>query len=247
MTSASGVEVEVEPESTRERSAQLYRFAQIGRCVNSVTHDVNNYLGAIMAYAELVAMDSNLSPESNRMLSEVIGAVRKSSTLVNNLTDVARKERLDVRIVDPANLMERVLDLRRYDMKVGHVTLATEYAPDLVNITVDLPKLQLAMMYLISNAIEALEHVKVKRLDIKIATEGGCVLFLFKDSGPAIATDVCDRMFQPYFTTKTRDHLGLGLTLARATIEDHDGELSYHPSVGFVIRIPLDNRHSRPS
>ncbi len=247
MASASGVEVEVEPESSRDRSAQIYRFAQIGRCVSSVTHDVNNYLGAIMAYAELVGMDSNLSPESNRMLGEVIGAVRKSSALVNNLTDVARKERLDVRIIDPSTLMERVLDLRRYDMKVGHVTLATEYAPDLVNVTVDLPKIQLAFMYLISNAIEALEETKVKRLDIRVGLVDGVVEFAFKDSAPAIAPDVVQRMFEPYFTTKSKEHLGLGLTLARATIEDHDGELSYAPDRGFLVRIPLNNHYSQPA
>lgn len=246
MGSASGVDVEVEPDSARDRSARIYRFAQIGRCVSSVTHDVNNYLGAIMAYAELVAMDSSLSQESRRMLDEVIGAVRKSSTLVNNLTDVARKERPDVRIVDPENLMERVLDLRRYDMKVGHLTLVTEYAPDLVNITVDLPKMQLAFMYIISNAIEALEEEKTKRLEIRVAMEDGALSFSFRDSAPEIPADRQDQIFVPYFTTKGSDHLGLGLTLARATVEDHDGELLYSPKHGFVVRIPIENRFSLP-
>jgi signal transduction histidine kinase len=246
MASASSVDVEVDPDSARDRSAHIYRFAQIGRCVSSVTHDVNNYLGAIMAYAELVAMDGSLSQESRRMLDEVIGAVRKSSTLVNNLTDVARKERPDVRIVDPENLIERVLDLRRYDMKVGHLTLVTEYAPDLVNITVDLPKMQLAFMYLISNAIEALEEEKTKRLEIRVTMEDGALSFFFRDSAPAIPADLCDRIFAPYFTTKGADHLGLGLMLARATVEDHDGQLDYSPKHGFVVRIPIENRFSLP-
>jgi len=222
----------------------MYRYAQIGRCVSSVTHDVNNYLGAIMAYAELVGMDSSLGAESKRMLSEIIGAVRKSSTLVNNLTDVARKERPDIRIIDPANLMERVLDLRRYDMKVGHVALTTEYAPGLGNLAVDLPKMQQAIMYVISNAIEALELVKAKRIDIRIRMDGKSIAFFVRDSAPAIEPGCTERMFEPFFTTKGADHIGLGLSIARATVEEHDGNLRYEADEGFVIRIPVENRYS---
>ena len=244
MASAVGVDVEVEADSTRERYIRMYRYAQIGRCVSSVTHDVNNYLGAIMAYAELVGMDGSLSAESKRMLSEIIGAVRKSSSLVNNLTDVARKERPDVRIVDPANLMERVLDLRRYDMKVGHVALVTEYEPALGNFAVDLPKMQQAFMYLVSNAIEALEPAKIKRLEIRVCRDGDSVSFSFRDSAQPIAVDCREKMFEPYFTTKDTNHVGLGLTIARATVEDHDGDLHYSSDEGFVIRIPIENRYS---
>jgi two-component system C4-dicarboxylate transport sensor histidine kinase DctB len=247
MTAATGVHVEVEADSTRERYTRLYRYAQIGRCVSSVTHDVNNYLGAIMAYAELVGMDGSLNVESKRMLSEIIGAVRKSSSLVNNLTDVARKERADIRIIDPVNLMERVLDLRRYDMKVGHVTLVTDYAPGLGNFTVDLPTLQQAIMYIVSNAIEALDLEKVKRVEIRIKPDGDSICFSFRDSAPPIPPSCREKMFEPYFTTKGIDHTGLGLTIARATVEDHDGSLVYTPEEGFLIRIPVENRYSLPA
>lgn len=245
MLTSMGAEVEVDPDSTQERYSRIFRYAQIGRCISSVTHDLNNYLGAIMAYAELVGMDSNLTDESNRMLGEIVGAVRKSSTLVNNLTDVARKERADIRIIDPASLMERVLDLRRYDMKVGHVTLATEYAPDLASLTVDLPKMQQALMYLVSNAIEAVESEKVKRLDVRVLMDDRYVVICFRDSAPQVPSELRDQIFEPYFTTKGVDHVGLGLTSARSTVKDHNGELSYNPDDGFVVCLPLENRYSK--
>ena len=238
------IDVDLQSGTVGEKLAKLYRYAQIGRCVSSVTHDVNNYLGAIMAYAELVGMDPVLGAESNRMLAEIIGAVRKSSTLINNLTDVARRERADIRIVDPANLMERVLDLRRYDLKVAHVTVACEYEPLLHNFTVDLPKLQQAMMYIISNSVEALENQKVRRFEASVRMEGAAVAFVFHDSAPVIPEGERERIFEPYFTTKGGDHMGLGLTIARATAEEHDGELVYDPARGFVLRIPTTNRYA---
>jgi two-component system, NtrC family, C4-dicarboxylate transport sensor histidine kinase DctB len=191
-----------------------------------------------------VGMDPTLGNESHRMLSEIIGAVRKSSTLINNLTDVARRERADVRIVDPANLMERVLDLRRYDLKVAHVTIACEYEPQLHNFTADLPKLQQAMMYIISNTVEALENQKSRRFEASVRMEGTAVAFVFHDTAPVIPESDRERIFEPYYTTKGGDHMGLGLTIARATAEEHDGELVYDPARGFIMRIPTTNHYA---
>src|SRR5690606_21030252 len=124
----------------------------------------NNYLGAIMAYAELAGMDKGISADTARMLGEVVNAVKKSSGLVASLTDVARKEKPDVRIMDPAQLVERVLDLRRYDLRVANVTLTTTYDPNLPLLSVNLPRLQLALMYIVSNTIEALDGTERKKL-----------------------------------------------------------------------------------
>ena len=104
------------PDELENRLLQLFRYSQIGQCVNSVTHDVNNLLGAIMAYSELISMDESIAADSKRMLGEVVEAVRKASGLMGNLTDIARKPRQDVRIVAPIQLMNRVIDLRRYEI-----------------------------------------------------------------------------------------------------------------------------------
>ena len=238
------IDLDLQSGLMREKLARLYRYAQVGLCVSSVTHDVNNLLGAIMAYAELVGMDSSLSSDSGRMLAEIVGAVRRSSVLVNNLTDVARKDRADVRIIDPSNLMERVLDLRRYDLKVAHITLTCEYQPGMVNFAVDLPRLQQSMMYIVSNTVEALESEKQACFEARVRMEDSWVSFSFRDSATPIPLSHRDRIFEPFFTTKGADHMGLGLTIARATAEDHGGELVYDPRAGFVMRLPTNNRYS---
>jgi signal transduction histidine kinase len=65
---------------TRQQLESLLHQAQTGRNINNVTHDVNNLLGAIMAYAELIEMDSD-DPEVNRMLREIVTAVEKGSAI----------------------------------------------------------------------------------------------------------------------------------------------------------------------
>ncbi|MBX7256908.1 MAG: hypothetical protein K1Y02_11150 [Candidatus Hydrogenedentes bacterium] len=227
------------PEAT-ERILRLFRFAQLGRCVNSVTHDVNNYLGAILAYVELVGMESSLGAESQRMLREVAGAVNKSSALITSMTDIARREKPDVRLIEPKDLVDRVVSLRNFDVKFGRVQLQVDYAPALGTISIDLPKMQLALLYLFSNALEALALVEDRRLTIHVLTDGNDVEIVFKDSGPGVAPEARDRIFVPFYTTKGVDHLGLGLPSARTILEGHHGTLTYDPERGFIMRLPRD-------
>lgn len=244
MDCSVGEIVDIQSDEGREKITHTFRYAEIGRCVSSVTHDVNNLLGAIMAYAELVGLDSGVSVESRRMLGEIIGAVRKASGLIGNLTDISRKARSDVRIVDPANLVDRVLDLRRYDMKVARIAVATDYEAALPALAVELPQLQQALGYLVCNAIEALEPEKARRLDIKIGNSGDAIVIAVANSGPRVAESEREHIFEPFYTTKGPTHLGLGLTVARAVIERHDGDLTYDSEQGFVLRLPKVSRFS---
>lgn len=234
-----GGPLDLNSEEARERLLRVFRHAQVGRSVSSVTHDLNNYLGAIMAYAELAGMDKGISADTARMLGEVVNAVKKSSGLVASLTDVARKEKPDVRIMDPAQLVERVLDLRRYDLRVANVTLTTTYDPNLPLLSVNLPRLQLALMYIVSNTIEALDGTERKKLSVTVRKTEEGVEIAFKDSGAPIPDEMCIAIFDPFYTTRGVDHLGLGLAVARGTVQDHGGTLNYDPDTGFVIALPL--------
>ncbi|MCP4638950.1 MAG: HAMP domain-containing histidine kinase [bacterium] len=235
------------PEDLEDRVRDMYRYSEVGKCVSSVTHDVNNLLGAIMAYAELVGLESGLSTEATRMLQEIIGAVKKSSTLINNLTDVARKQRPDVRIIDLSALVDRALDLRRYDVRIGHMEATLDVEASLPSIPADLPKLQRAFMYIFTNAIEALESTESKEIRVSVrrapqdADEPVQLEVAVWDSGPGVPETDHERIFEPFYCTKGTGHVGLGLTAARATAELHEGTLRYDPDFGFVMRLPVAN------
>ncbi len=231
----------------RQRIARLYRYAQIGHCVSSVTHDVNNFLGAIMAYAELIGMDSPLNQESVRMIEEIMGAVRKSSTLVNSLTAIARKERDNISLVDPAQLVEKVVDLRRYDLKAAQIAIDTAYESDMPMLVADQPKLEQALIYVIANAIEELHDRERRMVKIRVrhATEG--VEIDIWNSGREIPEELREAIFQPFFTTKKEDHLGLGLAVTRDIMQYHGGDISYDPKRGFVFYLPRETALSSRS
>lgn len=232
--------LDLESEDGRQRIARLFRYAQIGHCVNSVTHDVNNFLGAIMAYAELIGMESPLNQESLRMIDEIMGAVRKSSTLVNNLTAIARKERPNVNLVDPAQLVERVIDLRRYDLKASQIAIESRYEANLPMLVCDQPKVEQALMYILSNAVEELRTAEHRLIRVRVSPHGTGAAIEIWNSGRVIPEEHREAIFQPFFTTKEDDHLGLGLAVATDLARLHRGELVYDPEKGFILRLPAE-------
>ncbi|MBN2307934.1 MAG: HAMP domain-containing histidine kinase [Candidatus Hydrogenedentes bacterium] len=234
-------EHELGPSEIRSRVLNACKYAQVGQCVSSVTHDVNNMLGAIMAYAELIGLEEGLSAEAARMITEIVGAVRNASGLVNNLTDIARKQRPDVRVVSPDKLVARVLDLRRYDTKVARINVSASLPEGLGTLTADLPMLQRALMFLIGNAIEAVAEADSRHIRIAVTQSDDAYEFTVSDSAPPIEEGLRARMFEPFFTTKGDPHLGMGLPLAREAAEHHEGQLVYDADRGFVMRLPKAN------
>jgi two-component system C4-dicarboxylate transport sensor histidine kinase DctB len=208
-----------------------------------VTHDLNNYLGAIMAYAELVALEGPDSKESIHMLQEIVQGVLKCSSLVNDLTGIARREKPDASLVSMSALVERVLNLRRYDFKINHVELQVDVVESSGELILDRPKIEMVVIYLLSNALEAsLDEPKRRKTRITVTDLDDAVEMTVWNSGDPIAPEICDAMFEPFFTTKGAEHLGLGLTACRQIANLHSGSLTYDPERGFVLCLPRENQ-----
>ena len=237
--------LDFQSEETIERICRLFRHGQIGRCVNGVTHEINNYLGAIMAYAELLQLESSLSPEGRRMASEMVKAARACADLVSTFTGIARKDRPSASVASPQQVLEQVLGLRAYSLKVGRIAVERHFPETMLTLVIDLPRLTQALLYIVVNAEEALEQVEQKVLRVTVKNTSDAVEIAVWNSGPPVSEQDRERVFERFFTGKGEDHLGLGLPFARHVAQLHDGDLTYHPDTGFVLRLPQRNSLSR--
>jgi signal transduction histidine kinase len=224
----------------RERLEPLIRYAQVGRTVSSVTHDLNNYLGAILAYSELLELAANIDANAKRMLGNIGESVRKCSSLISGITSVARLEKPDANVVDIAQFIDNVLDMRRYDYKVARVPLETGLKPGMPSIVIDRPKLTMALLYLLANALEAVPETEDYRVIVSATDTPEGIAITVRDSGEPIPQEIRAQMFQPFYTTKTGLHLGLGLPMAAAIAQYHGGALGYEPTTGFTITLPRE-------
>lgn len=223
----------------RARLPLFFRSGQVGRCVSSVTHDVNNYLGAILAYAELMQQDPELKDDPRRMLGNIVKSVQKCSDLLSTLTAVARKERPDVNVIDVPVFLGQILDLKRHECRVARVVLLLDCPEEMPSLMVDRPKLIMAVLYLLANALDALEGIEPRRITVTAAKSVECIEIGVRDTGPGIPEEQRDRIFEPFYSTKCGEHMGLGLALAREIAVYHGGSLAYDDARGFVLRLPL--------
>jgi len=233
--------MDIEPETARG----LFRYGVVGQCVSSVAHDVNNTLGAILAYADLMSVEQGLTEEMRDLPSRIVEAVRQCSSLVNTLATIARKEKPDASVVQLTDLVQQVIALTQYDFKVARIPIQTSFAKRVPSAVVDLPKLELALIMLLANAREALEGQVDARVSVTVRTCDNAAEIAVWNSGPPVPEADGERIFEPLYSTKAGAHVGLGLTCARETARLHGGDLSYDVDRGFVLRLPKDTRLSR--
>lgn len=235
-------EYDMNSEAGRNRLLQLHRHAQVGGCVSGIAHDVNNLLGAAMAYAELVSYDEGVSPDSVKMLNNVIEGITKCSALVSSLTSISRKDRMDINLTSPEQLMDDALVLRDYELKIQRIAIEKNYQSDVAAIPADLAKLKLALLFLLINAQQALETSESKLVKVSVGNMDGGIYFDIWDSGPGMSPDVAEKAFEPFQTSwPDSQHMGLGLYSARKIAELHQGTLDYEPERGFRMFIKRDN------
>lgn len=221
------------------RVASAARYAQIARTADSVTHDVNNLLGAGSAYAELIGLDANINDETRRMLNEIVTSLSRCGTLVASLTALTRKEAVLANGANAGALLRDSIMMSGHALRRARVALEEQYPTQELTIVGDTPRLQVALLNLIANAREQAESLdtSLRQVRVSVETEGEFVTFHVHNAGPAIPDSLRETMFEPYFTTKPAPALGVGLYIARAAAELHDGTLTYTPEQGFALRI----------
>ncbi len=222
-----------------DRFAGLFRYAQVGRCVNGAAHEINNHLTAMMAYADLVQMDSGIADEARQMVERVIDAAEKCSEIVSCLNAVARRD-WDLRNqIDLKKVVNDALRLREHALRHEKITAEFDCPEATVRMVGDGPKLQMALVHLLLNAEEALEGAETKHLRLRLHHEGAQAGIEVWNSGPPIEPADRETMFEPFMTSKVGVHPGFGLAAVRAAAVYHGGTIAYDPDRGFVLTLPL--------
>ncbi|MCH9611427.1 MAG: hypothetical protein K0U13_02355 [Chlamydiae bacterium] len=198
---------------------QSNRLKVLGEMAATLAHEIRNPLGGIEGFASLLAQD--LKEESHAsMVGSILEGTRTLNELVSNVLDYTRNVQLHFTECDLLTLCEELIP----------------YAPELKVsgsssiCAVDRQKLKMALLNLVKNGIEAAGAVSITVL------KGGIIEV--HDNGPGIAPDLRDKIFTPFFTTKSRG-TGLGLVEAKKVIDAHGGKLSVESNSGTTMRVEL--------
>jgi signal transduction histidine kinase len=226
------------------------RMATVGRLSLKVAHEVRNPISAIELNAEM--LEDIVRARSGSDMEEAGGLVASIRDQVNTL-DALTEEYLAFARFPKAHFEEEsvnqlVEELAAFVRPVADrqgLTMRVETDPAVPMMEIDRALLRQAIHNLVKNGMEALSRGGA--LTIESRLDGDAVEIAVADTGPGIAPEVAERLFEQFFTTKPQG-TGLGLAISRQIIEEHGGELRWANQPGggavFTIRLPVKVAHA---
>jgi signal transduction histidine kinase len=244
--------------AAERRARANERMAEIGAMTGGLAHEIKNPLSTIGLNAQLLAEGVDelpIEPDEKGRLSRRIAALkREADRLRGILTDFlqyAGQLRIDPKPADLNAVVEELADFFMPQAQSQGVRLRLDLTRGPLTAGLDVPQVKQAVLNLMLNAVQAMADpaaTGAKELILRTARavdqdRRPVVVLHVIDTGPGIAPEVKDRIFQPYVTTKSGG-TGLGLPTARRLIEGHEGRIEVHSEPGrgtdFLVTFPAN-------
>ena len=251
---------EEDKRSLEERPQRAEKMKSLGLLAGGVAHDLNNVLGIVVGYSELLLRDVDHSSSIRSKLDNIMKGGQKAAAIVQDLLTLARR---GVSGRNVLNLNKIIADNQKSpefaDLFFHHsaVKIKTDLEPELLNISGSSVHLGKSLFNLVSNASEAMPKGGV--LTIKTANqyldnpiqgydkirEGDYVILSVSDTGEGIHAADLKHIFEPFYTKKVmgRSGTGLGLAVVWGTVKDHNGYINIQSEEGkgstFTLYFPV--------
>ena len=216
--------------------AHVTRVTTLGELTASIAHEINQPLAAVIANADACLAWLQRSPPdlkgAHRSVEWIIEDGKRASDVIRHVRALAKRSDVEMVSLDANTVVREAVALVQREMASHAVSVRMELSSALPRIFGDRIQLQQVLINLIMNGIEAMEgvHNRPRELAIHSAANGdGAALVSVSDCGVGICEQAMDRLFTPFFTTKSSG-MGMGLSICRSIIEAHGGRLSAIPN-----------------
>jgi two-component system NtrC family sensor kinase len=228
---------------TQQELLHKERLVSMGQLAAGVAHEINNPLGSILLYADVMRKETSQADPQYEDLSMIIDEGTRCKRIVADLLNFARQQQIVVQETDLHELIDEVLERVSRQPSFEGVQIVRNYDPDLPVITADRDQLQQVFVNLLNNAAEAIEQAGTITLTThKMGADW--VQIEISDTGCGIAPEHLGRLFTPFFTTKqVGEGTGLGLSIVYGIIKMHRGQIQVSSTLNagttFTITLPV--------
>jgi len=223
------------------------RLATIGQMAAGIAHELNTPLTYIMGNIELLQSKES-DPARAGMLRSLAGGADRIKRLVQSLLAFSRSSEEELLPISPNDVIDRSLELCHYQLVKAHVNVDKALAPSLPQVLGVANQLEMALINLIVNAVQAMDPGG--QLRVASASTDAEVEITLADSGPGIPRSVQPKIFEPFFTTKPKGSgTGLGLSTVQMVIDRHKGRLEFssEEGQGTTFKLFLRTCESQPA
>lgn len=225
--------------------AQTEKLASVGQLASGVAHEINNPLGVIQCYANLIAKSKSSDPQ----IRNDVGIIRKHTdqcrTVVEALLNFSRSAEPQLKKTDINACTEEVAAVLGLQIQKEKFRIERQFDQSLPRITVDGNKIKQVLMNLLINASQAMPDGGCITVKTMLTTNGKQLSIAITDTGKGIPKENIPKIFDPFYTTKGPEKgTGLGLSVSYGIVQQHGGEISVDSTPGhgttFTVLLPTD-------
>jgi signal transduction histidine kinase/ActR/RegA family two-component response regulator len=242
-----------EQERIREQYSQIEKMSALGELASGVAHDFNNTLAGILGRAQLLLMTKD--PEKLEAgLRIIIKTAKDGAKTIKRIQDFARQRR--DHDFQPVSVDQLLLDVReitrprwksRAESEGVHITLELKLGTDDARVMGDESELREVLVNMVFNAVDAMPEGGTITLSTR--ESGGMIEIAVSDTGEGMTDEVRPRVFDPFYTTKGKAGMGLGLAVSYGIIRRHEGSVAVRSEPGrgtsFQILLPPSRGRSQ--
>ena len=252
--------------SRAKQLLHIERMATIGLLSSSLAHEVNNPTTFISGNAQTIRRFwQDVEPSLRQCLPQtgaeqrrklefvldelpgavtgILGGVKRIASIVRGLKTYAHQSSGTQKPCEVQHFIQSAIGLCGYELNKRQIVVTLRCDENLPWVHGDSQQLEQVVVNLIVNAAQAMAQSSTRALTVTATMVGSDVRISIEDTGPGIAADLLDRIWQPFFTTKAAEEgTGLGLSICRDIIEAHDGDIAVanraEGGAAFVITLP---------
>jgi signal transduction histidine kinase len=211
--------------------ARMARLTTMGELATSIAHEINQPLSAIVMNANAclrwLANERRNPDEARAAAQRIVRDGLHASEIIRSIRALARKTAPEMVLLDINDTIRKVLVLMRNEFCRHDISFQIDCSDNLAPVLGDPVQLQQVILNLMMNGVEALGTVTDRPRELRLISEidgPGTLRVAVEDSGPGLAPEVADRVFDAFFTTKPNG-TGMGLSICRSIIDAHGGRL----------------------
>jgi C4-dicarboxylate-specific signal transduction histidine kinase len=227
--------------------AHAARVSTLGELATSIAHEVKQPLAAIVTNGETalrwLSRDVLNVDKVRQLTVRIVESAHHASDIIHRIRLMAMRTEPESAPLDLKAVTAEALSFVRHDIDSKKITLSIDIPPTLPQVNGDRIQLQQVIVNLLLNSIQAIDLAAASDRRILIAiyvAEGSLLAFSVRDSGPGIAREDFDRLFESFFTTK-KGGMGIGLAICRSIVTAHGGSIaaSNDPAGGAHFKFTL--------
>ncbi|MDH3355688.1 MAG: ATP-binding protein, partial [Chromatiales bacterium] len=229
--------------------AHVARLNTMGEMASGIAHEINQPLTAIATNAHACIRMLDSGQDQSDKVSDIIERIgeqaERAGEIIRQLRRFVRKEEPEMLQVNLNAIIEESTLLLVPEAKKSNVKIELNLDKTLSNVPLQTIQIQQVILNLAYNAIEAMSETEYHSRTLTIATAmagNNAVTVTVADTGPGISTEIGERLFNPFITTKSKG-MGLGLSISKGIIDMHMGSIFLDSNSGqgstFRFTLPL--------